>query len=199
MKLKALFQRDATRRRSRGRVVLLTVVAALGVVNALAFAAFTWRKLTEVRRSEARATEVEMRLDASEEALRVSKARQDAVSTGQKDIATFASRYLKPASTELLGTQREVESIAKAAGLKVRSAAYGIDPVKGSGMTRCEIDLPIEGSYRDVVDFIDRIESSHRFFTVDSLTLTRDDAGTKMSLQVSTYFAGEKDYAKSRR
>ena len=52
--------------------------------------------------------------------------------------------------------------------------------------------MPISGSYRQVVSFLQRIEALPHFVTVDSISL-REDSGagsTNLNVGLSVYFVG---------
>jgi Tfp pilus assembly protein PilO len=182
------FRLDPHRRRSRRRLALLVVAAAFAALNLVTFAAFTWRKLTEVRRAEARATEVEERLRASEGALAVARKQSETIRANERDIAAFKARYLKDLASDLLDAQREIDALARASGISAPTTSYTLSRVKGTDLVRCAVGLPVEGSYRNLIGLIERVESSPRFLTLADLALSSGESKAQLKLEVSAYF-----------
>ena len=79
--------------------------------------------------------------------------------------------------------------------LDLRFGARSLQPraVADAPLTRLQIRLPVEGSYRALVIFVRRLEHSRRFLTVDELHLTEREGGQRATLEVSlsAYFRGE--------
>ena len=53
---------------------------------------------------------------------------------------------------------------------------------------RCEITLPLDGSYTNLTGFLARIEAAKRFIVVDQMALAREEDGARMSLKLSAIF-----------
>ena len=65
--------------------------------------------------------------------------------------------------------------------------------MKGSdSLARFRITMPISGSYRQIVSFLQRIEALPHFVTVDSISLREDSAAggrsTNLNVVLSVYF-----------
>jgi Tfp pilus assembly protein PilO len=93
-------------------------------------------------------------------------------------------------------TLQEIEKMATAPGLKPGGRKYSADEVKGLPLQRVRIVLPLEGSYRQLVDFLRRVERSKRFLTVDRVQLhqgskSEGDAGANLMVEMSAYFQDE--------
>jgi Tfp pilus assembly protein PilO len=186
----ALWNRPG-RRRSKKRAILWIACAAVAALNLATFAFFTWGRLTESRRAESRAADVRRRLAEAEKALAFVNAQRATLDANANDMRTFETEFLKPLEEDLLAVQREVDAMVRSSGLRSRNTSYAVEKVRGVDFARCAIEMPIEGSYRNLVDLIGRIESAERFLTIESLNLARDDAGARMQLRVFAYFSGE--------
>jgi len=178
-------------RSSKTRIRITVLGLLLLLVNASVFALFTWPRLTLVRRAEARAREVAGRKAALEEVWEKVVARREAVTQNRRDIETLSRDYLKPRETDLFQTQREIESLALASGLRPKKSSYALEDIKGTGLVRCEITLPLDGRYADLTGFLARLERSSRFIVVDQMALSRDPSGARMNLELSAVFTGE--------
>jgi hypothetical protein len=177
-----------TRRRSKARLRVAFFGAILFLLNAAILAAVTWPRLTRVRRSEERAAQVAKRRAELEAVWTRLTARRELVEKNRADIERLGSEYLKPRATDLFAAQREIEALAKASGLKPKQSAYTIRAIKGTDLVRCEVGLPLDGSYANLTAFLSRVETTKRFLLVDELKLNREDAGARMSLTLWALF-----------
>lgn len=162
--------------------------ALLLLLNLVAFAAFSWPVLTRVRRAESRALEVSARRANLETLSAQIEARKKTVERNRADIESLTRNYLEERAAGLFAAQREVESLARESGLLPSSSAYSVNEIDGTDLVRCEITLPLEGSYANLTGFLSRLETGPRFIVVDQLTLAEDKKGARMSLRLSVIF-----------
>lgn len=179
-----------TRRRSKAR--LRTAIAGVVVltINVVAFGVFTWPRLTRVHRAEERARAVSTRRASFESLWSRLAARRELVARNRSDIDRLSRDYLKPRATDLFAAQREIESLAKEAGLHPKRSSYSLENVKGTDLIRCEVTLPLDGTYAALTGFLSRIESAKRFLVVDQMALSQDDQSARMNLKLSALFRG---------
>lgn len=173
---------------SRTRVRLTWAGALLFLVNAAVFAAFTWPKLTSVRRAESRVLEVSKRRQALEKVWSQVTSRKELLARNRQDIESLSRDHLKFRADDLFGAQREIEKLAREAGLKPKKSAYSISKVRGTDLVRCEVTLPLDGSYANLTGFLARIESAKRFIVVDQMALAQEEDGARMNLKLSAIF-----------
>lgn len=177
-------------RTSRSRLRIAVFGALLLVVNGAAFAAFTWPRLTRVRRAESRARDVSARRAALERVWSQVQARKELLNQNRKDIETLNRDHLKYRSEDLFAAQREIEKLARDAGLKPKKSTYSLVRIKGTDLVRCEVTLPLDGSYSNLTGLLARIQSAKRFIVVDQMALAQDEeqAGARMNLKLSAVF-----------
>ena len=59
-------------------------------------------------------------------------------------------------------------------------------------LLRIKVTLPLEGSYAQLVAFLERVERSKHFLTVDRIALTGDtDGAANLQVELSAYFRSE--------
>ena len=177
-----------TRRRSKARLRVALLGGILMVVNLLVFAAFTWPGLTRVRRAENRAKTAAARRAEVEKLWARVIARKELVSRNREDMEALKRDYLRSRSEDLFGTQREIEKLARDSGLKPTRSTYSLEDLTGTGLIRCEVALPLDGSYANLTSFLSRVAASKRFIVVDQMALSEDEQGAKMSLRLSAIF-----------
>lgn len=77
-------------------------------------------------------------------------------------------------------------------GLVAGRRGYTREPIKGVPITRVAIKIPLEGSYQNLVGFLEKVERGKRFLTVDKIALSQksDDRGGEAHLlvELSAFF-----------
>lgn len=177
-----------TPRRSKARLRVAGAGAVLLAVNAVVFAAVTWPRLTGVRRAESRAEAVASRRAELQTLWSTLRARRELLARNRQDIERLSRDYLKPRATDLFAAQREIERLAKEAGLKTRTSTYDVEKIVGTDLVRCQVTLPLDGSYSNLTGFLSRIAATERFIVVDQMALTENEQGARMSLKLSAVF-----------
>jgi Tfp pilus assembly protein PilO len=177
-----------TRRRSKTRLRAAVAGVILLALNLVVFAAFTWPRLTRVRRAEDRALAVSTDKASLEGRWAQMVARQELVARNRTDIETLRRDYLKSRTADLFAAQREIENLAKDSGLHPKRSSYVLEEIKGTGLVRCEVSIPLDGTYVGLTSFLNRIEGARRFIVVDQMALSEDEQGARMSLKLSVIF-----------
>lgn len=177
-----------SQRSSRARRGLSWLGLFLLIANGALFGAVTWPRLTSLRRAESRATDVSARRAALEKVWAQATARKGLLAQNRRDIESLSRDHLKYRTEDLFGTQREIEKLAREAGLKPKKSSYAISKVKGTDLVRCEVTLPLDGSYSNLTGFLARIASARRFIVVEQMALAQEEQGARMSLRLSAIF-----------
>jgi Tfp pilus assembly protein PilO len=173
---------------------LLAPALALLALNAGAYLAYTRPRAKFERDIAAQA--VRLRQEVAAERTRVEGVRRRARSIEENtaDVARFYQALGRKDS--VLAVQEDLVGIARQLGLRMGNRSYAKDAVKDSkSLARFRITVPIEGSYGQIVRFLQRVEALPRFVTVDSISL-REDTGaagrsTDLNVALSVYFLDE--------
>jgi hypothetical protein len=84
----------------------------------------------------------------------------------------------------------DLVAMAESAGIERPGASYQISDEPMYGIYPVEILQPLQGSYSGMRRFIEQLESSDRFFLLDSLAMGRNDDGDlEVELLISAFFA----------
>jgi len=173
------------------RRLLMPALVLLGLNAGIAIA-YTLPRAARERDIAARA--VVLREDVARERARVEGVRQRArtIEGNTTDVGRFYQALGRKES--LLKIQEDIAGVARRLGLTLGSRSYANEAVKGSdSLARFRITMPLSGSYRQVVSFLQGIEAMPHFVTVDSISL-RDDSGlghgrsTSLNVALSVYF-----------
>ncbi|MBI1896402.1 MAG: type 4a pilus biogenesis protein PilO [Acidobacteria bacterium] len=115
-------------------------------------------------------------------ARRVEQAR---AGTGQ-----FLSTYFMNRRTASSTIVAELSKAAKDAGMKPKEHSFVFDPIEGSeDLSMMTINGHYEGSYSDLLEFVNRLDQSPRFLILDSMTAApQQGSGTlNVSVRLNTF------------
>src|SRR5258706_13898103 len=78
-------------------------------------------------------------------------------------------------------------------GLKPSARTYQLEDVKGADLTRVEVLLAVEGSYDQLVGFLERVVRSKHFLTIDrsGLSAGSNTGSPRPRAEPSAYLRGE--------
>ena len=113
----------------------------------------------------------------------------------RKAYSEFTQHYLfskETGSSELLN---ELDQLCNQAGLARNRSTFKHEDESQFGMRRVTLNLPIEGSYRNIRTFLNTLEGRPRFIIVESMTLDSEREGTgmiRMEMKLLTFFGGQR-------
>jgi len=176
----------------RHKTPLLVAVAAAWFAAALGFAL-----LINLPRTE-QAASMKESLDAFE-AMAASRGKKvgllrgefDRVLDGERSLETFYRDVLSTKQERMTPVQRELRSIASKFGIKPESISYAKEIFEEDRIVRFSASLPLNGSYESLRAFIDAIENSANFITIQSIQLADSKEGgviLSLNINVATYF-----------
>lgn len=132
----------------------------------------------------------------------LSRRRRDSEALVKRGRATRAAidelydQRLGTEPTRLTAVMLEVKHLARQAGLSGMEAInYGDEPVQGLPLLKKSITFSLQGSYDQLRAFIDLLELSPSFLSLDEIRVSGGEGGIlRLQVQVSTLFvvpAGE--------
>jgi type IV pilus assembly protein PilO len=136
-----------------------------------------------VERRTAEADQVEALVDRQREVLaRVTRA--------SVQVEKFSSSRLASREERLTTILREVSSLAAKAGLEPSSFSYPEDDATEYGVVKRWVVFSISGTYMELRRFINLLELSDSFLTLEAVGLSSREKGElRISLSVSTLFS----------
>lgn len=113
----------------------------------------------------------------------------------QQEIARLYSESFATRSQRLTGITAEVKSLARKAGLDPQTLSYPEQAIEEYGLVKRSFAFPVEGTYLELRRFINLLELSSSFLTLEEIQLSgggeEDGAELRMTLRLSTLFALE--------
>ncbi|HEY2821609.1 MAG TPA: GspMb/PilO family protein [Candidatus Acidoferrum sp.] len=110
----------------------------------------------------------------------------------QEDCDAFEeSLYL--ASKGYSSVSAELDSIANKSGLSIESSGFHQSDVKGRDLQEVEIEAVVDGSYSQVVHFLNGLQRSQNVYAVEALDAKADstqgaNGKVRVQLHIKTYF-----------
>ena len=131
-------------------------------------------------------------LKVKREAVAHLKKVQNGLAEARRQDDEFYTVKFLPRATGYSTIMEEVDKLAQSGGVKKGAVGYGASEVKGrTDLIEVGITTGLEGEYGKIVQFINRLEQSPLFLTVDSLGVavgTGQSKLIKLSVKLVTYF-----------
>ncbi len=179
---RAFLEKLKKRRKSFVHLLILLVV------NGVLFAAVTYRLANkqEILADDQQRLSLELEQKKAElEALSLDEARVTANANAVTDFWTDVVKTRVPGLTE---AWEEIDRLTKESNVIKGRTAYGRE-LMDVGLEQIKATMPVEGTYFDLVRFINRLERSERFFLVEEVRLAqRERQGTTIRLDCSISF-----------
>ena len=108
--------------------------------------------------------------------------------------AQFTDEFLFPRDKIASELLLELDQISAEAGLTRSRVGYHLDTEPVFGLQRMVITLPVEGSYANIRNFLNLLESHEKFIVIDSMALVseREGAGViRLDVSLSTLFPAQ--------
>jgi len=184
----------------RRLLVPFVVVLAL---NAVAFAAYTMPRSLQEKNREARVVTLRAEAEREGRILAELKGRTEAIRKNAEDTERFFKETLGTRTKAYVGTLEDILKMMREPGLQAGNRSFHPEELKGLPITQVAITLPIEGTYKQLVGFLERVERSPRFLTVDKVSLRESNvkeeaAKGNLSVTLSAYFREEPEGGRGR-
>jgi len=172
----------------------LKVAVILGIVALLNIVLYVTMNLPRLHRQaveERRLSEVNHSLSEVSRRVGTMKDLDQRYEGEQGKVKKFYGDILGTKDARMIRIQREVRAIATSLSMDPETIAYQPEILDKVGLIRFGVNVPLQGDYRNLRQFINKIEKSENFLIVDSVTLGgAKDGGALLDLNIhlSTFF-----------
>jgi Tfp pilus assembly protein PilO len=173
------------------RAKVAAALGALAVANLLLYVALNLPRMHRQGVEERRVSALTQNLSEVSRRVTLMKDLDQRFEGEKAKVETFYNDILGTKDDRMIRIQREVRSIASSLGMDPETIAYQPELLDKLGLVRFTISVPLVGDYRNLRQFISKIEKSSNFLIVDSVTLGgARDGGALLNLNIhlSTYF-----------
>jgi len=117
------------------------------------------------------------------------------VRTNEQQVEQLYAERLSTRSRRLTGITAEVKDLAKKSGLVPKALSYPEEDIEKFGLVKRSFVFSVEGTYADLRKFINLLEVSRSFLSLDEVQVAGNSAGPELriDLSLSTLFAKDSD------
>ena len=168
------------------------VLAAVAALNLILYLTLNLPRMHRESVEERRVEAVTQGLSELSRRVGIMKDLDQRFETEKQKVDTFYNDLLGDKENRMVRIQREVRKIAAGLGMDPESISYQPEFLDKVGLVRFTVNVPLVGDYRNLRQFITRIENSENFLMIDSVTLGGSKDGgalLDLSIQLSTFFS----------
>ena len=97
----------------------------------------------------------------------------------------FLAQYFMDRRTSSSTILSELDLAAKSAGMRPRERSFAYDPIEGSDtLSMMTVTANYEGTYGDLLQFVNKLDKSARFLILDTLTAAPQVSGPNLNVQI---------------
>jgi len=165
------------------------------LANAVAFSIYRFGYADQVQSLEAGLGEAQKQLQPQLLKRKELERRLQRASAAEVAVKQLYSEQFSTRSQRLTRVTSEVKSLAQKAGLNPRTLSYPEVALEDYGLVKRSFVFAVEGTYLELRQFINLMEHSDSFLTLESVTLSEASQETgpelRMNLKISTLFSEE--------
>jgi type IV pilus assembly protein PilO len=107
------------------------------------------------------------------------------IEQGRSTGDQFLSQYFMDRRTSSSAILTELDQAAKGAGMRPKERSFAYDPIEGSEtMSMMTVIANYEGTYSDLLEFVNKLDKSPRFLILDTLTAAPQVNGPTLNVQI---------------
>jgi Tfp pilus assembly protein PilO len=173
--------------------VLVTPLLALLALNAAVLVTWTVPRFIQQRSLAARAATLDQELALERTRVAEQRARAALLEANGRDEKRFLQQVVPARRSALVPLLYDLTTLAREHGLTPRSQTYARTTVKGAPLTAFNITMPVTGTYQQLVGFLQSVERSKHFVTIDSVGLSQagSEGSGNLAIAFTTYFHRE--------
>jgi Tfp pilus assembly protein PilO len=131
------------------------------------------------------ATEMRAQIQQQQTTLNRSRALVEKVQSGRSEGDQFMGHYFlsrRPAFSTIMA---ELNDSASQSKIAPKESAFSIEPVDGSDtLEMMQISANYEGTYPDLIHFVNMLDKSDRLLVIESLNATPQQTGGKLNIML---------------
>jgi len=167
------------------RVIMRMILGVLLIANLVALWLVWSPPGGSALELEAQAANLQTKASQKRAAVERTKTHASKVEKARTDETKFESEYFTDRRIASSTFVAELVKAAKDAGFKPKEHVFVFEPVEGSdSLSMMTITANYEGTYADLLQFINRLDRSSRFLILDSLTATPQQGGGLLNVTV---------------
>lgn len=176
----------------RQRVWIWVPALLFFLANAVAFSVYRFGYAGQVNALESDIESVREQLKPLQERRAAVERSLQRARAAKEQIAVLYSERFSTRSERLTRVTAEVKTLARKAGLNPKSISYPQQEIEDYGLVKRSFVFPVEGTYAELRQFLNLLELTDSFLTLEAVTLSDDSRNEgpelQMNLTLSTLF-----------
>ena len=158
----------------------------LALANLVVYGAVTYRLATKQERLERQQASLSEEIAARQTELAGLREEQERIQRNDVVVEQFWSEVVQPLTPGLTDALAEIDRLARQSNVERGRTSYS-QAVLDVDLREMKVSMPLQGSYFDLVRFINILERSERFFLVREIALRDADEG-RLNLRCDVSF-----------
>ena len=161
-------------------------LVSLALANLVVYGVVTYRLATKQERLAKEETSLTGEIASRQKVLGSLRTEQERIARNDAVAKEFWSEVVQPRTPGLTEAVAEIDRLAKQTGVSRGRTSYSED-VLPVGLSEMKVRMPLEGSYFNLLRFVNLMERSERFFLVHEIAL-RDANEGQLALRCDVAF-----------
>src|SRR5262249_17070983 len=167
------------------RFKVAVVLGVMALANLLLYILLNLPRVHRQAVEERKTTELTQNLSEVSRRVNLMKDLDQRFEGGKSKVEKFYNEVLGTKDTRMIQIQREVRTIGTSRRMDPETIGYQPEILDKVGLVSFSINVPLAGDYRNLRQFINRIEKSQNFLIIDSITLGgAKDGGALLDLNI---------------
>lgn len=178
----------------RYRTVIFSVLGGLLLLNLLILFFFTAPRLESARTADETTAALETAVMREVNRVELLDERVQQMQHSQEVLERFFKEDLATKKERLVAIQKEIFEIARTFQVDAAQLKFSHEAVSGTNMVQLAVSIPLTGGYKNLRQFISKVESSELFLIIQSVQLQEGEQGgslLNLNVRLATYFAVE--------
>ena len=158
-------------RRRRQRYIFTAFLVLIAVVNVLFFLILNRPAQTEYARLEESISRLGAQVENNKSYITNLMQTSTHLEEFDKDKRALLTMYLIQRNTGYSQIVSTLNDIVQQTGVDKTRVSYNLDPKPLAGLNTVSINIPLQGNYNNVVNFIRELENSDTFFLINQIEL----------------------------
>jgi Tfp pilus assembly protein PilO len=167
------------------RFIARAVIGVLLFANLLAAYAVFQPLGGSAEELDGEATSIRQQVQQRQAALQRMRALVSKIEQARTSGDEFLTTYFMDRRTASSTIVAELSHAAKDAGIRQKEHAFVFDPIEGSNsLSMMTVSANYEGTYGDLLEFVNRLDKSDRFLILDTLSAAPQQGGTNLNVNI---------------
>jgi len=158
-------------RRQRQQYIFTAFLVLIAVVNVLFFLILNRPAQTEYARLEESISRLGAQVENNKSYITNLMQTSTHLEEFDKDKRALLTMYLIQRNTGYSQIVSTLDDIVQQTGVDKTRVSYNLDPKPLAGLNTVSINIPLQGNYNNVVNFIRELENSDTFFLINQIEL----------------------------